>query len=100
MQNGPGKPVERRNTAGFPPSGKRERRADHLPGSAGGEMYRRMQFGQKRERFEGDPNQTMLPFQAAEQEAECHAQLLFMRAHEPVKITSTVYCGLFSGSIR
>ena len=27
-------------------------------------MYKRMQFGQKRERFEGDPNQTMLPFQA------------------------------------
>lgn len=28
-------------------------------------MYRRMQFGQKRERFEGDPNQTALPFEAA-----------------------------------
>src|SRR5690606_38189690 len=27
-------------------------------------MYRRMQFGQKRERFEGDPNQTALPFEA------------------------------------
>lgn len=27
-------------------------------------MYKRMQFGQKRERFEGDPNQTALPFQA------------------------------------
>ncbi|WP_188754057.1 IS66 family transposase [Parapedobacter defluvii] len=27
-------------------------------------MYRRMQFGQKRERFEGDPNQTSLPFDA------------------------------------
>lgn len=27
-------------------------------------MYKRMQFGQKRERFEGDPNQTMLPFEA------------------------------------
>src|SRR5690606_25563524 len=28
------------------------------------EMLRRMQFGQKRERFEGDPNQTSLPFDA------------------------------------
>src|SRR5690606_18385772 len=27
-------------------------------------MYKRMQFGQKRERFEGDPNQTALPFEA------------------------------------
>jgi transposase len=27
-------------------------------------MYKRMQFGQKRERFEGDPNQAMLPFEA------------------------------------
>lgn len=27
-------------------------------------MYKRMQFGQSRERFEGDPNQTMLPFEA------------------------------------
>lgn len=34
------------------------------------EMYRRMQFGQKRERFEGDPNQTFLPFEAEPDEAE------------------------------
>ncbi|WP_336838733.1 transposase, partial [Sphingobacterium siyangense] len=27
-------------------------------------MYKRMQFGHKRERFEGDPNQTMLAFEA------------------------------------
>lgn len=27
-------------------------------------MYKRMQFGQKRERFEGDPNQIALPFEA------------------------------------
>src|SRR5690606_23786377 len=33
-------------------------------------MYRRMQFGQKRERFEGDPNQTALPFEAEPKEAE------------------------------
>ena len=37
-------------------------------------MYRRMQFGQSRERFEGDPNQTSLPFDAepaaAEQQGE------------------------------
>jgi hypothetical protein len=35
------------------------------------EMYRRMQFGQKRERFEGDPAQIALPFEATtEQTAE------------------------------
>ena len=28
------------------------------------EMLRRMQYGQKRERFEGDPNQAILPFEA------------------------------------
>ncbi len=33
-------------------------------------MYKRMQFGQKRERFEGDPAQTMLPFQAEPAEVE------------------------------
>lgn len=27
-------------------------------------MYKRMQFGQSRERFEGDPNQPLLPFEA------------------------------------
>lgn len=34
------------------------------------EMYKRMQFGQKRERFEGDPNQTFLPFAAEPAEVE------------------------------
>jgi transposase len=33
-------------------------------------MYKRMQFGQKRERFEGDPNQTALPFEAQSEELE------------------------------
>jgi transposase len=33
-------------------------------------MYKRMQFGQKRERFEGDPDQTMLPFNAESAEVE------------------------------
>lgn len=33
-------------------------------------MYRRMQFGQKRERFESDPNQTELPFEAEPAETE------------------------------
>ena len=33
-------------------------------------MYRRMQFGQKRERFEGDPNQGVLPFHANPAEVE------------------------------
>jgi len=34
------------------------------------EMFQRMQFGQKRERFEGDPAQTMLPFNAEPAEVE------------------------------
>src|SRR5690606_10043936 len=33
-------------------------------------MYRRMQFGQSRERFEGDPNQMSLPLDAAPAEVE------------------------------
>lgn len=32
------------------------------------ELYKRMQFGQKRERFEGDPAQGMLPFEAPAEE--------------------------------
>lgn len=34
------------------------------------EMLRRMQFGQKRERFEGDPNQITLPFEVSPAEVE------------------------------
>jgi transposase len=41
---------------------------DHLKSQV--EMLRRMQFGQKRERFEGDPNQIMLPFEAEPVEVE------------------------------
>ena len=41
---------------------------DHLKSQV--EMLRRMQFGQKRERFEGDPNQTLLPFEAEPAEVE------------------------------
>lgn len=33
-------------------------------------MFRRMQFGQKRERFEGDASQMALPFEPAEQEVQ------------------------------
>lgn len=33
-------------------------------------MYKRMQFGQKRERFEGDSNQTVLPFEAGAAQVE------------------------------
>jgi transposase len=45
---------------------------DHLKSQV--EMFRRMQFGQKRERFEGDPNQTMLPFEAEPAEVEQQQQ--------------------------
>src|SRR5690606_34975948 len=47
-------------------------------------MYRRMQFGQSRERFEGDPNQTSLPFEpepveAAHQEEEIREKIEYVR---------------------
>ncbi|MFC3199488.1 IS66 family transposase, partial [Parapedobacter deserti] len=47
---------------------ERDRRIAYLESQLA--MVRRMQFGQKRERFEGDPNQTALPFDAAPAEAE------------------------------
>lgn len=40
----------------------RDEKIDYLESQLA--MYKRMQFGQKRERFEADPNQTMLPFEA------------------------------------
>ena len=48
-------------------------------------MYKRMQFGQKRERFEGDPNQTSLPFEAApaevvEQQEEIKQKIEYTRS--------------------
>lgn len=48
------------------------------------EMLKRMQFGQKRERFEGDPNQAMLPFEAdtilvAEQQQEIKEKIEYVR---------------------
>jgi transposase len=46
----------------------RDEKIDYLESQLA--MYKRMQFGQKRERFEGDPNQTVLPFEAESDEAE------------------------------
>ena len=48
------------------------------------ELFKRMQFGQKRERFEGDPAQGVLPFEvpAAEviqQEEEIQEQITYTR---------------------
>lgn len=48
------------------------------------EMYKRMQFGQKRERFEGNPDQMALPFEvsvekAAEQEAIIEEKITYQR---------------------
>ncbi len=43
-------------------SSKKDERINELEAQLA--MYKRMQFGQKRERFEGDPNQTFLPFEA------------------------------------
>ena len=55
---------------------------DHLKSQI--EMLRRMQFGQKRERFEGDPNQTALPFEAeavevAQQQEEVKQKIEYVR---------------------
>lgn len=48
------------------------------------ELFKRMQFGQKRERFEGDPAQGVLPFEApaeevAKQEQEVKEQISYTR---------------------
>src|SRR5690606_12210881 len=43
-------------------STKKDEKIDYLQSQLA--MYKRMQFGQKRERFEGDPNQAILPFEA------------------------------------
>ena len=40
----------------------RDQKIDYLESQLA--MYKRMQFGQKRERFEGDSNQIALPFEA------------------------------------
>ncbi|MGF7029045.1 transposase [Sphingobacterium sp. HSC-15S19] len=49
------------------------------------EMFQRMQYGQKRERFQGDPNQTLLPFEAEaadieQQEEETREKIEYIRA--------------------
>jgi len=51
---------------------ERDEKIDYLESQLA--MYRRMQFGQKRERFEGDPNQTVLPFEAGPVAAEQQQQ--------------------------
>lgn len=38
-------------------------------------MYKRMQFGQKRERFEGDPAQIELPFQVPAQQTAAQEEI-------------------------
>ncbi|WP_294184207.1 transposase [uncultured Sphingobacterium sp.] len=47
---------------------ERDEKIDYLEAQLA--MYKRMQFGQKRERFESDANQTMLPFEAPCAEVE------------------------------
>src|SRR5690625_1521792 len=53
-----------------------ERKIDYLQGQIA--QLQRMLFGQKRERFEGDPNQGVLPFEASEQQQReqqaCHQE--------------------------
>jgi transposase len=40
------------------------------------EMYQRMQFGQKRERFEGNPAQIALPFEAPAEQTDAQEEIL------------------------
>lgn len=55
-------------------SSSKDEKIDYLESQLA--MYKRMQFGQKRERFEGDPNQTMLPFQAEPAEVELQQEII------------------------
>ena len=61
---------------------ERDEKIDYLEAQLA--MYKRMQFGQKRERFEPDPNQTMLPFEAPcaeveQQEQEIKEKIEYLR---------------------
>lgn len=61
---------------------ERDEKIDYLEAQLA--MYKRMQFGQKRERFESDPNQTMLPFEAPcaeveQQEQEIKEKIEYLR---------------------
>src|SRR5690606_3763257 len=53
-------------------SSVKDEKIDYLKAQV--EMLKRMQFGQSRERFEGNPNQTTLPFEAEPAEAEQQQQ--------------------------
>ncbi|PUV21574.1 IS66 family transposase [Sphingobacterium athyrii] len=60
----------------------RDEKIDYLESQLA--MYKRMQFGQKRELFEGDPNQGVLPFesehaQAEQQEEEIRQKIEYVR---------------------
>src|SRR5690554_5543930 len=49
-------------------SSAKDQKIDYLEAQLA--MYKRMQFGQKRERFQGDPHQTMFLFEAEPAEVE------------------------------
>jgi len=51
-------------------------------------MYKRMQFGQKRERFEGDPNQMMLPFEVPAPVVEVQQEQLKQKIEYTRKVTN------------
>ncbi|WP_353720108.1 transposase [Dyadobacter sp. 676] len=55
------------------------------------EMYKRMQFGQKRERFEGDPAQIALPFEAPSEQAAAQEEILHEKISYIVSGLSTTY---------
>src|SRR5690625_2050680 len=63
-----------------------ERKIDYLQGQIA--QLQRMLFGQNRERFEGDPNQGVLPFEASEQQQReqqaCHQETItYVRTKQP-----------------
>src|SRR5690625_1463891 len=58
-----------------------ERKIDYLQGQIA--QLQRMLFGQKRERFEGDPSQGVLPFEASEQQTRHEETITYLRTKQP-----------------
>jgi len=60
------------------------------------ELFKRMQFGQKRERFEGDPAQGVLPFEVPAEEVIQQEEEIRNKSPIPVKnnprIKAVQYC--------
>src|SRR5690606_10535791 len=91
------KALERKAQAQEPEIERLTRERDYLKAQV--EMFQRMQFGQMRERFQGDPNQTLLPFEAdpaqvEQQQEEIKEKIKYVRKrpnhHGRAKLTERV----------